>query len=204
MNSIERFQLDNRLIPDRIVGKNTLSAMLKKFGLSKNQLANFLGQSDHETRGFSVPIENLYYSKDRLLEVFPKYFNKDTASKYEFKVREIGNIVYSNRMGNGDADSGDGFRFRGRGSLNLSGRDNYSKFSDYIGLDCINNPDYVSGKLFFESGLFFFKKPSILSFSEFVDNSNVYKITKIINGGLNGFNERLNRTIHYYNLISTI
>lgn len=152
------------------------------------QIAMFLAQTGHESSGFTVFEENLNYSGDRLAVIFPKYFKNKNPNEYSRKPIQIANLVYSNRMGNGSEESGDGYKFRGRGLIQLTGKDNYRNcsvdlFSDFR---FINDPDLI-------------KQPqnSLLSALWFWDKhqlNTVYDITKstkVINGGLNGLDHRV-------------
>ena len=107
--------------------------------------------------------ENLNYSADGLLKIFPKYFDKALALSYARNPQKIANRVYANRMGNGDESTGDGFKFKGRGYIQLTGKSNYAEFSKYIGEDCLTNPDLVSVKYPLESAAFFFTKNKLWS-----------------------------------------
>ena len=153
------------------------------------RLAHFFAQIDHES-GLKPISENLNYSAKGLRLVFSKYFKTDLeAKKYERKPREIANKVYANRMGNGDELSGDGWRYRGRGFIQLTGKDNYRAFSDYT-----NKPDYLTDPdmLLNEPdamvcALWFWSKNKL---NTYADKDDIYTITRRINGGLNGIEHR--------------
>src|SRR5690606_24759483 len=116
-------------IPDGLFGRNTARAIMNYYKLSPTEAAHFLGQCYHETGGFKTFEENLNYSAQRLLQVFPKYFpNSIVANSYAFKPKLIANRVYANRMGNGDEASGEGWKYRGRGAIQLTGKQNYEWF----------------------------------------------------------------------------
>ena len=120
------------------------------------RLAHFLGQIAHESGDFKFVSENLNYSTDSLLRVFPKYFkDRATADRYARNQEMIGSRVYGSRMGNGDEASKEGFKFRGRGYLQLTGKDNYKAFSTFIGEDCVANPDLVATKYPMDSAICF-------------------------------------------------
>jgi len=167
---------------------------------SELRRAHFLSQCAHESMNFKVTEENLNYSSKALRSVFGKYFNCETiALKYHRKPEQIANRVYADRMGNGNEASGDGWKFRGRGFIQLSGYNNYFLFSEYIGEDCVANPDLVSTKYALESAAWYFtvnrlwkicdKGPSIAVIRE---------LTKRINGGLNGINDRVKKFFIYF------
>ena len=178
---------------------------LKKLGVKYNittiQLAHFAGQLAHESLDFKIVSENLNYSAERLLQVFPKYFNDKNVIIYARKPIKIANRVYANRMGNGDENSGDGYKFRGRGYIQLTGKNNYSAFSKFIGEDCVQNHDLVSQKYALESALWFFFENKIFTLCKDLSDDCIKKVTKKINGGLNGFADRKAKTLKYYNLL---
>ena len=135
------------------------------------------------------------------MQVFPKYFNDKNVILYARNPVNIANKVYANRMGNGDEKSGDGYRFRGRGFLMITGKKNYEAFSKFIGEDCVQNPDLVSQKYALESALWFFFENKIFTLCKDLSDDSVKKVTKKINGGLNGFADRKAKTLKYYNLL---
>ena len=159
------------------------------------RLAHFLGQCAHESDYFKNIYENLKYSAQYLKIVFPKYFPDDiTAKKYEKCDKKIASRVYAERMGNGDEASGDGFRFRGRGYLQLTGRDQYTRFSSFIGYDCVLDPDAVAKKYPLVSGLFFFHDQLLFPVChQGITPETIKHITFRVNGGHHGLEKR----IHY-------
>ena len=172
-----------------------------KYNLTTIQLAHFAGQLSHESFDFKITSENLNYSAERLLQVFPKYFNDKNVILYARKPIRIANRVYANRMGNNDENSGDGWKFRGRGYIQLTGKNNYSAFSKFIGEDCVQNPDLVSQKYALESAIWFFFENKIFAICKDLSDENINKVTIKINGGLNGFADRKAKTLKYYNLL---
>ena len=173
-----------------------------KYNLSNVELAHFLGQSSHESLGFKVVYENLNYSAQGLLNTFKKYFpNSVIAGKYSRKPEMIANKVYANRMGNGDEKSGDGYKYRGRGYIQLTGKDNYKSFSKFIGEDCVSNPDLVATKYPFESAIWFFKNNNIFSLAKDLSDNSIIAVTKKVNGGLNGLADRKDKTKYFYELL---
>lgn len=178
------------------------AALKEKYKLNNVQLAHFLGQLDHESAGFKFKYENLMYSAKGLQEVFKKYFpNAVIAGQYQRKPEAIANRVYANRMGNGDEKSGDGWRFRGRGFIQLTGRDNYTAFSKYIGENCVANPDLVAEKYPFEAAYWYFKNNGIFQLCTDLSEATIQKVTRKINGGLNGLADRKTKTLKHYNAI---
>jgi putative chitinase len=156
------------------------------------RLAHFLSQVAHESGNFKVLYENLNYSASGLLKVFPKYFNPISAKQYERKPQMIANRVYANRIGNGNEASGEGFKFRGRGFLQVTGKANYKAFSDYIGEDCVSNPDLIATKYPIDSALWFFDRNKLWTLCD-KGEENVPIVSRRVNGGTNGLQDRLNK-----------
>lgn len=174
--------------------------IMQKFGIENRlRLAHFLAQTAHESGNFKHTVENMNYSADGLLKIFPKYFkDKATAEMYARKPEMIGSRVYANRMGNGDEASKEGFKFRGRGYIQLTGKDNYKQFSDFIGEDCIANPDLVATKYPLTSAAFFFNKNGIWALCDKGATKNeIVAVTKRVNGGTIGLDDR----IHHFEKI---
>ena len=152
--------------------------------------AAFLAQCAHESREFTTTEENLNYSADRLLKVFPKYFKSlEQATLYARNPRSIASYIYANRMGNGAESSGDGYRYRGRGYIQLTGHDNYMQYAAATATDALNNPDLVSSPdgAALSAGWFWSKNGLNL----LADKEDMLSITRRINGGLNGLQERM-------------
>ena len=168
--------------------------VMQKFGITnKLRLAHFLAQCAHESANFTALKENLNYSADGLRKIFPKYFPTiDFATKYARQPEKIANRVYASRMGNGDELSGEGFKFRGRGYIQLTGKSNYQAFSTFIGEDCIANPDLVATKYPLASAAFFFDKNKLWDICDKGDHpDHVLAVTKRVNGGTHGYDDRL-------------
>jgi putative chitinase len=165
--------------------------------MSNNQAAHFFGQCAHESGNFKTFSENLNYSADGLTKTFKKYFpTVASAAGYARKPEKIANKVYANRMGNGPESSGDGWKFRGRGPIQLTGKSNYTAFSQDIGRpDVLTNPDLVCGELAFESALWFFRKNNLLAIADKGTSVPVItQITKRVNGGTHGLDDRIKKT----------
>lgn len=168
---------------------------------TKLRVAAWLAQIGHESGSFKWLTENLNYSADRLLQVFPYYFSDiETASQYARHPEMIANRVYSNRLGNGNEASGDGWKFRGRGLIQLTGKENYTKCSQalYGDLSLLDNPDLLAemdGAV--RSACWFWNSRSL---NGYADASAMETITRRINGGLNGYEDRMAR----YNLALSI
>ncbi len=165
----------------------------KEFGITTNlRLAHFLAQCALESTGFTATVENLSYSAQRLLQVFPKYFRGVDPNAYARNPEKIGNRVYANRMGNGDEASGDGFKFRGRGYIQLTGKNNYTSFSKFVGEDCVANPDLVATKYPLASAAFYFNSNKVWAICDRgADDATVTSVTKAVNGGTHGLAERI-------------
>lgn len=175
--------------------------VMQKFGITnKLRLAHFLAQCAHESGNFTALKENLNYSADGLLKIFGKYFrkadgktpDKELANKYARQPEKIASRVYASRMGNGDEASGEGFKFRGRGYIQLTGKSNYQAFSTFIGEDCVANPDLVATKYPLASAAFFFDKNKLWDICDKGDHpDHVLAVTKRVNGGTHGYDDRL-------------
>jgi putative chitinase len=164
-----------------------------KFGVTSNlRLAHFLAQCALESTNFTAVVENMNYSAQRLLQVFPKYFKNVDVNAYARNPQKIGSRVYANRMGNGDEASGDGFRYRGRGYIQLTGKNNYQSFTNHIGENCVANPDLVATNYPLASAGFFFNSNNIWAIcDQGATDAIVTKVTKAVNGGTHGLAERI-------------
>lgn len=155
-----------------------------KFGITTNlRLAHFLAQCALESVKFTATVENLNYSAQRLLQIFPKYFRNVDVTQYARNPQKIGNRVYANRMGNGDEASGDGYRFRGRGYIQLTGRNNYTSFTQFIGDDCVANPDLVATTYPLASAGFFFNSNNLWAVCDRgANDATVFAVSQKVNG----------------------
>jgi putative chitinase len=190
-------------IPDAVIAQIPDTAA--KFNITTPlRLAHFLSQCGHESGGFKAVNENLNYSAKGLMGTFKKYFpTEDLAKKYERKPELIASKVYANRMLNGDEASRDGFKFRGRGYIQLTGRDNYTRFSKFIGEDCVANSDLVATKYPLASAAFFFDSNKLWSICDKgADEATVTAVTKRVNGGTIGLADRLKHFKEYYSLLA--
>jgi putative chitinase len=167
--------------------------IMEKFGIDNPlKLSHFLSQCAHESGNFKFLNENLNYSADGLRKIFPKYFPTiEAANKYARQPEKIANKVYGNRMGNGDEASGDGFKFRGRGYIQLTGKDNYAAFDKFVDDDIMTNPDLVSTKYPLTSAAFFFHKNKLWDICDKGHGDDVVlAVTKRVNGGSHGLADR--------------
>ncbi len=188
-------------VPDSVIAEIALIA--EKFNIITNlRLAHFLAQCSHESGNFKAVSENLNYSKDGLMRIFPKYFPGNLAESYAYKPEMIASRVYGGRMGNGDEASKEGFKFRGRGYIQLTGKQNYQIFSQFIGEDCIANPDLVATKYPLGSAAFFFNNNKLWSICDGGSTDDVVTaVTKRVNGGTIGLDHRLHEFKKFFNLL---
>ena len=185
---------------DGAFGPGTFKAAAAYYKLSPNRAAHFFAQTAHESGNFKAFSENLNYGWKGLRSIFDKYFQTNAIAKaYERQPQRIANRAYANRMGNGDEASGEGFAFRGRGALQLTGKFNYKAFADYIGRpDIMDNPDLVATELAFESALWFFDKNKLWGIcDQGVNDAAILALTKRINGGTHGLDDRKLKTKKY-------
>lgn len=209
-NPIIIFQENNQLTPDGVIGKKTLEKMKILWKKTKEELAHFLGQTSVECADFTVLEENLNYSAVGLSKTFPKYFpTKELCNKYARNPSKIANIAYANRMGNGSVNSGDGWKHRGFGSLQITGKENQKLFSIFVNDPQINDdPSIISKKYALESGLWFFNKNKIWQYCKVVNDKSILDASRAVNVGNvkttivpNHFQERIIATEKYFNLI---
>ncbi len=174
--------------PDHAGWAKALDAEFVRNNFTKRQAAHFISQTSHESSDFKNLEENLNYSSDRLLVVFPKYFNSITAPNYHRNPKAIGSKVYANRMGNGDENSQEGYKFRGRGILQITGKNNYTACGLYMKKNLVSNPDdLLTKENAISSALWFWHTNNLIT----VDD--VTLLTKKINGGTIGLDDRLSR-----------
>jgi putative chitinase len=187
-------------IPDNVIAQ--IPGVMTKFKIDTPlKLAHFLSQCGHESGGFKVVNENLNYGAKGLLGVFPKYFpSAIKAESYQRQPEKIANLVYGGRMGNGPEATGEGYKFRGRGYIQLTGKDNYKAFSTAIGEDCVANPDLVATKYPLASAAWFFTRclPKCTDASD----AAVTAVTKCVNGGVIGLEDRKKHFKEYYSLLA--
>lgn len=189
------------VIPDSVLVQIPDTA--KKFNITTPlRLAHFLSQCAHESGNFTVFKENLNYSAEGLKKTFGKYFPGNLNESYAKKPDKIANRVYGNRMGNGDESSGDGYKYSGRGAIQLTGKDNYAAFDKYVDDDILNNPGLVATKYPLMSAAFFFEKNKLWTICDKgSDTATITSLTKRINGGTNGLNDRIQKFNKFYNIL---
>lgn len=186
-------------VPENVIAQ--LPETIAKFKLDTPIiLAHFLAQAGHESGGFKVVNENLNYGAKGLRNIFGKYFTTDEkALLYERKPDKIANLVYGNRMGNGSESSGEGYKFRGRGYIQLTGKDNYIAFGKAIGEDLTTNPDLVSTKYPLLSAAWFFQR--CIPKCKDATAASVESVTRVVNGGIIGLPDRIKHFNEYYSLL---
>ncbi len=190
-------------IPDAVI--SMIPDTAAKFQINTPlRLAHFLAQCGHESGGFRLTQENLNYSAKGLTGIFKKYFPTEAAATpYARNPQKIANKVYANRMENGSEASGDGYKFRGRGYIQLTGRANYTAFGKSIGEDIVNNPDIVSGKHALLSAAWFWSKNGLNKLADGgAGDAIVTSITKRVNGGTIGLADRIKHFKEYYHLLA--
>jgi len=187
-------------VPDAVIAQ--IPEVMEKFKIdTATKLAHFLAQCGHESGGFRVVNENLNYSAKGLNGIFKKYFpTLALAEQYQRKPEKIANKVYASRMGNGAEPSGDGWKYRGRGYIQLTGKDNYTAFGKAINEDIAANPDLVATKYPLLSAAWFFSKNCLKRCVDASD-ATVLSVTKCVNGGTIGLPDRQKHFKEYYDLL---
>ena len=188
-------------IPDSVIAQIPDTAA--RFGITTPlRLAHLLAQASHESGHFKAVTENLNYSADGLKKIFPKYFPGNLNESYARQPQKIANRVYSSRMGNGDEASGDGFRYRGRGFLQTTGKSNYADFNKIVEDDVLANPDLVATKYALASAAFFFQKNKLWAICDQGSTDQIVTlVSKRVNGGTIGLKERLSEFKKFYALL---
>jgi putative chitinase len=190
-------------VPDTVIAQ--IPGVMENFGVNTPlRLAHFLAQCGHESGGFRLTQENLNYSAKGLMGTFKKYFpTQALADAYARQPQKIANKVYGGRMGNGLEASGEGFKFRGRGYIQLTGKQNYTAFDLAVEDDILANPDLVSSKHALSSAAWFWKKNGLNLIADTGSSAEVVtKITKRVNGGTIGLPDRIKHFKEFYELIT--
>lgn len=190
-------------IPDTVIAQ--IPDVAEKFQINTPlRLAHFLAQCGHESGGFRATQENLNYSAKGLLGIFKKYFpTQELAEQYQRKPEMIASRVYGGRMGNGTEPTKEGYKFRGRGYIQLTGKDNYTAFGKAINEDMTANPDKVATHYPLLSAAWFFSKNGLHKIADTGSSDTVVtQITKRVNGGTNGLADRIKHFKEYYHLLA--
>ena len=177
---------------DALFGKQTElggHSLLDDYDINTpKRIAYFMAQCHHESGGFVFVSENLNYKASGLVKVFPKYFDESTARAYEKQPQKIANRVYANRMGNGDEASGEGFKYSGKGIIQLTGKDNYTRFAQSLEISVEDAAEYM--KTFegaAQSACWFLETNNL---NKFADAGDLKTMTRVINGGYKGMEDR--------------
>lgn len=190
-------------IPDTVLAQ--IPEVAAKFQINTPlRLAHFLAQCGHESGGFKHVNENLNYSADGLKKIFPKYFSQPgLAEQYARQPEKIASRVYGGRMGNGDEASKEGFKFRGRGYIQLTGKSNYTEFDKFVDENILETPDLVATKYPLLSAAWFFHKNGLNAIADKgADDATVTSVTKRVNGGTIGLADRIKHFKEYYSLLA--
>ena len=190
-------------VSDRVLVQ--IPEVAKKFNITTAlRLAHFLAQCAHESGNFRVVYENLNYDANGLMRVFPSYFpTLELAKAYAFKASLIAARVYGNRMGNGNEQTAEGWMFRGRGYIQLTGKNNYKAFDAFVEDDILKNPDLVATKYPLMSAAWFFHVNQLWAICDRGANeATVREVTRRVNGGFNGLADRLAHFNTFYKLLS--
>jgi putative chitinase len=187
-------------VPDSVIAQIPEAA--EKFKINTPlRLAHFLSQCGHESGGFKIFQENLNYSADGLKKIFPKYFPGNLSESYARNPEKIASKVYGGRMGNGAESTKEGYKFRGRGGIQLTGKENYIAFGKAINEDLVSNPDLVATKYPILSASWFFSR-CLTKCDGGSSRAVVESVTKCVNGGLIGIDDRYKHFVEYFNLLS--
>jgi putative chitinase len=190
-------------LPETVIAQ--LPDTITKFELNTPlRLAHFLAQAGHESGGFKLVNENLNYGAKGLLSIFKKYFpTEEKAKLYERKPEKIANLVYGSRMGNGAETTGEGYKFRGRGYIQLTGKDNYKAFDAVVTESIVDNPDLVATKYPLLSAAWFFHKNGLHKIADKgATDAVITEVTKRVNGGTIGLPDRIKHFKEYYALLA--
>lgn len=180
--------------PDGAFGPNTARAIAKHYGLNAKRGAHLLGQAAHESGNFMISEENLYYRASTMCRVWPSRFKSEAeAEPYAKNPEKLANKVYSGRMGNGPESSGDGWKYAGKGFIQLTGKDNTRAFAEHIGRDSlVDDPSPIADELAMDSAIFFFERNGLFNMAdEGVTDDVIKRITKRVNGGYHGLDDRM-------------
>jgi putative chitinase len=201
--SLKSLQERAGVAADGAFGPGTLKAAMSLLKLTPVRAAHFFAQTAHETGGFKAFSENLNYSAQGLQGIFGKYFPGTLEESYARNPEKIANRVYADRMGNGNEASGDGWKYRGRGALQLTGKANYEAFAKYLNKpEIVTNPDLVATTYAFESAMFFFDKNKLWDICDKgVSKETILALTKRINGGTHGLADREEKTFKYFGYV---
>jgi putative chitinase len=200
-NTIDITRLNGH-IPKNVISQ--IPMVIEKFEINTPlRLSHFLSQCAHESGGFRAVQENLNYSVSGLMSTFSRYFpSKTIAEQYARNPEKIASKVYGGRMGNGNENTKEGWKFRGRGYIQLTGKSNYSDFNKFVDDDIVENPDLVATKYPLLSAAWFFHKNCLSRCDAGSNDSVITSVTRCVNGGTNGLEDRKKYFKQYYELLS--
>jgi len=204
-DAMKKLQEKCGVTADGAFGPNTARAIANHYGLSPNRAAHLLGQAAHESGGFKLTKENLNYKAETMCRVWPSRFKTiEDAEPYARNPSALAEKVYSGRMGNGPEGSGDASTFIGRGFIQLTGKDNYRSFAaDMRVPEVMNDPSLVETDYAFESAMWFFERNELFAIADKgVDDETIKTITKRVNGGHHGLEDRMEKTKKIYGWLS--
>lgn len=189
------------VVPDSVYAE--LQEVTTRFQIcTPLRLAHFLSQCAHESADFTRTSENLNYSAERLVKVFPKYFNAELAEEYARHPVAIASLVYADRMGNGDEYSQEGWQYRGRGYIQLTGKNNYKQFDQIVPENIVDNPDLVALQYPLLSAAWFWDSKKLNDLADAgATEKEIAEITRKINGGYHGLEERSNQFDKFYEVL---
>lgn len=190
------------IIPSTVL--NQIPQVMEKFQINTQlRLCHFLAQCAHESWNFTATSENLNYGPVALLKTFGKYFNETNVEAYARKPEKIANLVYGNRMGNGPESSGDGFKYRGRGYIQLTGKINYQAFDKIVEEDILAKPELVATKYPLLSAAWFWNSRNLnILADKGATDADVTAITKKVNGGTHGLVDRIAKFKKFYSKLT--
>ena len=205
-DALKMLQKKCGVTPDGAFGPNTARAIAEHYGLNANRGAHLLGQAAHESGNFMISEENLNYRAETMCRVWPSRFKSEAeAAPYAMNPQKLANKVYANRMGNGSEASGDGYKNRGRGFIQLTGATNIKQFAEHIGRDSlVDDPSPIADELAMDSAIFFFEKNGLFGLADKGVNDSIIKsITKRVNGGYHGLDDRIEKTKKIYGWLNS-
>lgn len=200
-DALKMLQKTCGVTPDGAFGPNTARAIAEHYGLNANRGAHLLGQAAHESGNFMISEENLNYRASTMCRVWPSRFKSEAeAEPYARNPEKLANKVYADRMGNGSETSGDGYKNRGRGFIQLTGATNIKQFAEHIGRDSlVDDPSPIADELAMDSAIFFFERNGLFNMADKgVTDSIIKSITKRVNGGYHGLEDRMEKTKKIY------
>lgn len=191
------------VIPDTVLSQ--IPGVMDKFKINTSlRLAHFLSQCAHESGNFKATVEGLNYSKEALMKTWPKRFPEALATQCARNPEKIANVAYANRMGNGTPESGEGYKYRGRGYIQLTGKVNYQAFDKVVEEDIVAKPELVATKYPLLSAAWFWNNAVLNAKADKGSTDDVVTaVTKVINGGTHGLDDRLAKFKKFYPLLST-